>query len=104
MAAMLRPCILLIALAVSACDSAPPPAHAATRKERRQDAEAVVSKKPEPFVYSYTEGELRVYDVPTLAPGSALVESQKCFVWRDREFRTSTISCPQPPEVVLSRD
>lgn len=37
--------------------------------------------------------ELVVLDVPSAQRGT-LVERQRCYVWRDSEFKTATISCP----------
>jgi hypothetical protein len=37
--------------------------------------------------------EMLVVDVPSVELGS-LVSSQRCYVWRDAEFRVATMSCP----------
>ena len=37
--------------------------------------------------------EVVVLDVPSLGPAN-LVTTQRCYVWRDTEFRTAAVSCP----------
>ena len=37
--------------------------------------------------------QLVVLDIPVVSLG-ALTDIQHCFVWRDREFKTASISCP----------
>ncbi len=32
----------------------------------------------------------------------SFVEVQRCFIWRDAEFKTSSIACPSPAELDLS--
>lgn len=90
---------ILALLCLAACDDAPvePQRRAELREERRekrlQAAEVKLAKTPVPRTYRYPDGELRVLQV--LVPdGSGFVEQQQCFVWRDLEFKTSTISCP----------
>ena len=46
--------------------------------------------------------ELLVLDVPSSGL-LGLVENTNCFVWRDKEFKTASISCPRP-EVHISKD
>lgn len=46
-------------------------------------------------------GELLVIEVP-VKDITGEVDTQRCYVWRDHEFRTSTISCGQQPDVLLA--
>ena len=95
--------ILLLLPALVACgaqDSRPSPG---VRKERQAAAEAAVSKTPVPRTYRYGDGELMVLDIPS-ANGSGFVESQRCFVWRDMELKTSSLSCPGPSDLFPALD
>jgi hypothetical protein len=82
-------------LATAGCDSASDnKATSAKRREQRQQAAAeTMAKTPVPRTYGYTDGELRVLEVPTTSI-AGFVEKQRCFVWRDHEFKTATLSCP----------
>jgi len=44
-----------------------------------------------------------VIDVPVL-DSTGLLDVQRCFVWRDQEFRSSTLSCGQMPEIFIHKD
>lgn len=73
----------------------------ATKKDRAEAAEQQLAKTPLPRTYRYADAELRVLQVP-VPDGFGFVEQQQCFVWRDLEFKTSTISCSVPPDVTPS--
>lgn len=72
-----------------------------SRQERAQDAEAVLSKTPVPRTYRIDGSELKVIDVP-VKDASNFVDVQRCFVWTNHEYKTSSISCNQQPELILS--
>ncbi len=40
------------------------------------------------------ENQLLVIDVPSAGMDGFYVETQRCYVWRDAEFRAATMSCP----------
>lgn len=89
---------LIALLWLAACSDSPPDTQAARaerRAKRLQASEVQLSKTPIPRTYRYTDGELRVLQVP-VPDGSGFVEQQQCFVWRDLEFKTSSISCSVP--------
>jgi len=44
-----------------------------------------------------------VIDIPVV-DASGLAEVQRCYVWRDQEFRSSTLSCGQMPEIFIHKD
>lgn len=71
------------------------------RKERAEKTDAAMAKTPVPRTYRYPDGEMRVFEVPVKDPVGGL-EYQRCYVWKDQEFKTSTISCGQMPEIVLA--
>lgn len=92
---------LLLALAIAAtaaCDSAiPSRKHELTIEGLQRAADAQIAKTPQPRTYTYPDGELRVVDVP-VRDTIGLLKLQRCFLWRDREFRAATLSCGQMPD------
>lgn len=90
--------IILIAatLTLAGCGKAASEKPAKTRQQRAAEAQAQLEKGPAVRTHKVDGGELKVIDTPVSdIPG--LVETQRCFVWRDTELKTSSISCPQPP-------
>jgi len=69
-----------------------------TKAQRLKDAEMAVSKTPVPRTYRLPSGELQVIDLPT-ADSSGWLNMQRCFLWRDLEFKQSSLSCEPPHEV-----
>ncbi|MCY1167151.1 hypothetical protein D9M73_71080 [compost metagenome] len=76
-------------------------ARKATKDQRQTKADAALSKTPVPRTYPIGQNQLQVIEVP-VADGSGFVDMQRCFVWRDTEFKTATMSCGQQPDVLLS--
>lgn len=93
---LMRFALAAAVLAVAACSEAP-----ATPKRAKVSSQEQLSKTPQPRVFRYTEGELRIYETP-VDDGSGFVESQRCFVWRDEVYKTASISCGQMPSVLLT--
>jgi hypothetical protein len=71
------------------------------RIDRVKKAEAKLTQPPQVRTHTLASGQLLVVEVP-VSDITGFVEGQRCFVWRDTELRTASISCPQPPEVDLS--
>lgn len=90
--------LLLAAALLGGCEGESAKPRVAIRKERIQAAEERLARTPQPRTYRYAEGELKVLQVP-VADGLGFVEQQQCFVWRDLELKTASISCSLPPEV-----
>jgi hypothetical protein len=99
----LAPWLAAVAVAVSACSDAPPSKESRQVRvqERLKKAEFTLGQTPQPRSYRFDGNELKVIDVP-VADGSGFLENQRCFVWRDSEFRTATLSCPQAQEMVVA--
>lgn len=76
-------------------------ARKAMAEKRQAKAEAALSKTPVPRTYPVGQNQLQVIEVP-VADGSGFVDVQRCFVWRDQEFKTATMSCGQQPDVLIS--
>ena len=94
--------ILLSALVLIGCrGDAPADKPRMSKKERAEAAELALSRTPDVRTYRIDGNELKVFEVP-VKDSSNFVDVQRCFVWRDAEYRTSTISCGQQPDVLLS--
>ena len=63
------------------------------RVKKEADVALAISKPLSPRMLQAGVHELVVLDVPSSA-GMELIEKQRCYVWRDAEFKTATISCP----------
>ena len=72
--------LLIVAMHVAGCDKPKPPKPAAPEK---------VEVKPA-VVHTVPGGQIIDINVP----GEVWHDSQKCYVYRDLEFKTSSISCP----------
>lgn len=68
--------------------------------ERRAKAEEQLNKTPASRIYAIGDNQMIVIDV-SAADSGGFVEIQHCYIWRDREFRQSTMSCGQLADVVL---
>lgn len=84
--------LCLVVVLLSGCFSEPEKPNAGVRKERQAAAAAALSKTPTPRTYRYTDGELRVLDIPS-ADRLNFLEYNRCFVWRDAEFKTASFTC-----------
>lgn len=44
--------------------------------------------------------QVQVIDIPSMvSPRLSLVATRRCYVWRDLEFKTSSITCPEDGDV-----
>jgi hypothetical protein len=59
------------------------------------------ARTPEPRSYRFDGNELKIIDVP-VKDASGFLDLARCFVWRDAEFRTASLSCGTRPDVILS--
>jgi hypothetical protein len=88
--------VILLAALLVGCSQAAPERDAVPRltaADRKANSEHAKSLPPDTHTYQVQGNQLLVVDVPV--DGTAKrIESQKCFVWRDREFRTASIQCP----------
>ena len=86
-------CLVALLAGCSDRESRPLPSTQEKRAARIAKAEAAMAITPFPKVYRFDSGELRVMAVP-VKDSLGYVEAQRCFIWRDAEYRTSSISCP----------
>lgn len=97
----MRGLCLFVVVALAGCGEPAPPMSAAKKASRQEKAESALSVNPVPRSYRFDGNELKVIEVP-VKDGSGFVDTQRCFVWRDQEFKTASISCESRPEIVVS--
>jgi hypothetical protein len=97
--------LMLAALVLAGCNkqAAEKPATDALA-QRKEAVKLQISRGPEQRAYKAGAGELVVLDIPAEGPAGLFVETQRCYIWRDAEYRTATLSCPHQPEVSIADD
>lgn len=87
--------LLLVVLFLPACSGSPEQGSSIAQRKatRRAAAERLANREPTRHTYPFGNGELVVMDVPIVAQGG-FADSQKCFLWRDAEFKTASLQCP----------
>ena len=87
---------LLLGVAAMAvgCDRSPSRAELAVEdRKQSEDMQARIKRPLEPRVLAAGAHQVHVVDIPS-ADFGVLVSMQRCYVWRDSEFKTSSMSCP----------
>lgn len=97
----MRGLLLIVVVALAGCGEPPAPTTAARKASRQEKADKALSTTPVPRSYRFDGNELKVIEVP-VKDGSGFVDTQRCFVWRDAEFRSATMSCGQMPDVLVT--
>ena len=97
----MRVLCLLVAVGLAGCGDPAPSAASARAAQRQERAEKALSTTPVPRSYRIDGNELKVIEVP-VKDGSGFVDSNRCYIWRDQEFKTASISCESRPEIALS--
>lgn len=97
----MRVLCLLVAVGLAGCGDPAPPTTSARAAQRQERAEKALSTTPVPRSYRFDGNELKVIEVP-VKDGSGFVDSNRCYIWRDQEFKTASISCESRPEIALS--
>lgn len=98
---MLRLTLVLSLVALQGCGEAPAAGSRRTPKDRQDAAEVKLSRTPVPRSYRFDGNELKVIEVP-VKDSDGFVDMQRCFVWRDQEFKSATLSCGQQPDIQLA--
>lgn len=102
---MLKPLLLIaFAMGLSGCGEKAEQLPRAAQSMRAAVAEQVDNGPSTRAHRIGASGELFVLEVPSATARGLILETQQCFVWRDTEFRTATMSCPHPPQVTLPED
>jgi hypothetical protein len=79
-----------------------PPAQPTQRKpDFRAVAEAAVQRGPVAKATAVAGGEILELQIPRIGT-SGFLEVQRCYVWRDAEFRTAALNCGGETELRLS--
>lgn len=92
--------LLAVTLVVAGCGDTIAESPRKNRQERAASTEAALNQTPAPRTYHIGDGELKVVDVP-VSGVTGFVSTQRCYVWRDLEFRSVTMSCPAAPNGML---
>ena len=89
---------LAVVFALVGCDQIFPP----KKKAKASPTPEQMANSPAQSVTREINGNQIVsIQLPVIRYG-ALVEVQHCFVWRDREFKTSSLSCPGGTDMDLT--
>lgn len=98
--------LTLVFLSVLVAGCGEPRSEKGARAERRAARlDAALKHEAQPpkvRVLPIQRGELLVIDVPVADQDGFSRDHQKCFVWRDTELRTSSVTCPSR-EVYLDK-
>lgn len=96
---------IVIPLLLAGCPNNPPVDTAAAskaNKERRlAKADAVLNTPPVPRTYIVQGNQIQVVEIP-VADTFGFVEMRRCFIFRDHEFKQSTMSC-EPGDGLVPR-
>ena len=88
---VVRICFLwILALTVVGCDQIFPPKK---KPQPPMTGESLSNVAAQSVTREISGNQLIIIDVPVSSLGT-MKEIQHCFVWRDREFKTASISCP----------
>lgn len=98
-------CVALLCIAASmvAAGCSDKPNNAAIEAQRQSHSaklQAELNKPVEPRVYQFGRNELVMLEIP-IASGMDMAQRQRCFIWRDMDMQTSSLSCSNPPEMIL---
>jgi hypothetical protein len=99
---LIRLAILLSLAALVGCDDAPTKSDRAAMKSNRearvQRAQDQSARTP-PKVTRHKVGDNELLRLDVLTPDElGFIETQHCYVWRDAEFRTASMTCPAPAD------
>lgn len=85
----------LLAVSLAACGpvEATSDTPALKRAARVQQAQEMAAQPPKVTHHTLEHGELLVIETNVVAPGG-FSDSQRCFLWRDKELGTASLSCP----------
>jgi hypothetical protein len=87
--------LAVLALAsLGACNDKPPKQ---TKEQRAAEIKEKLAVLPAAREYTVNGHQLIVLSVPIDQFG--FIEYQRCFVWRDQEFKSASMQCQQPPEL-----
>lgn len=91
---LLAAVIVAVGLLVS-CEQHEKPA-TVKRQGNKERADRLMAEQPPVTRQQVSGGELLV--IESRHRDGNIVESQRCYVWRDAEFKTTSMSCPADPD------
>lgn len=98
--------LLAVSGCLGACDRDAEKESLARKSARLQSAAAANAKAAAPIAprtIQVGQHEMLVVDVPSVEFG-AFISTQRCYVWRDTEFRVASMSCPHEVSALSSDD
>lgn len=100
--------VLLLAVfgCLGACDRDAGKESLARKSAQLKSAAAANAKAAAPIAprtIQVGQHEMLVVDVPSVEFG-AFISTQRCYVWRDTEFRVASMSCPHEASPLSSDD
>lgn len=89
------PSLLLLAL-LAGCGQATSDQTARAQRREAREQKALEHVRQPPGVKTHAVGshQLIVVELPVAEPGGFSLGHQTCFIFRDAEFQTSSVSCP----------
>ena len=90
---MRSPIALLILASLVGCGESKPPSSKLTSEQRSKIDTQRAHEPPGMIVQKIDGGEMVVLTVPTGGTEKRL-DVQRCFLWRDSYYRTTSMSCP----------
>lgn len=95
------PALLVTLLFIQGCSETTSEKPKRSKAERTAAAQEALHKPLVPRSYRIGQDQLQVIEVP-VQDSSGFVDVQRCFVWRDGEYKTASLSCSQTPDLVVS--
>ncbi len=89
-----------LASAMLGCGQASSSRPKASSAERKAQLEAQLAKPTAVRQHDLLHGEFLVIETPVRSIAGD-VDLQRCFVWRDTTFKTSSMSCDPQPSIVF---
>jgi hypothetical protein len=85
---------LILLLALAACSDRPDVKSTVARREDRiKRAEVTLARPPDTRTINVGNNQLLVVEIP-VADNFGFVDTQRCFVWRDAEYKSASFQCP----------
>jgi hypothetical protein len=90
---LLRILIIVMLALLAGCERADALAPKERMADRVQRSQEFAAQSPKVTHHATSAGELIVIEVPIALP-HGLTDTQHCYVWRDTELRSASMTCP----------
>lgn len=91
----------LVIAVLTGCDNGKTEKRAERLAKEQKEFTEKMATISSPREYQVNGHQLLVVKIPVDSFGVD-VDYQRCFIWRDQEFKTATMQCEQPPEMDLT--